>query len=198
MSWTLYVPFCQRSRISRSSFFPVKSGDGAPSQSVVSLAPASVAFVLFTAWPAKMSGLLRTCEEVKVLPARYATPSWSSLCCAVTRLSLLQSRVWQIVNLALQPSHFVGRSGGSSPYHRKRASWNYCAPSSVIFNVDGWNVSQALVLIPCHSQRARRTGAPSSVTTSASSARCWLLFRKVIASIFVYYVFDAITCYPET
>ena len=44
MSWTLFVPFCQRSRISRSPFCFVTSGGGAPVWSVVPLAPTGVDF----------------------------------------------------------------------------------------------------------------------------------------------------------
>ena len=39
--------------------------------------------------------------------------------------------------LALQPSQYLGRSGGSRPYLRKRASRYSYAHSSVPFTVDG-------------------------------------------------------------
>ena len=43
----------------------------------------------------------------------------------------------KMVNLALQPSQYLGGSGGSRPYSRKMASRNSCAPSSFPFAVDG-------------------------------------------------------------
>ena len=51
----------------------------------------------------------------------------------------MKSRAWKIVNLVLQPSQYVGRSGRSWSYLRKRASHHSCAPRSVLFTVDGCN-----------------------------------------------------------
>ena len=60
-----------------SLLYSVASGGGAPSQSVELIAVAGISFGLFTAQPAKMRGSSCTCEEVKALPARSATQSWS-------------------------------------------------------------------------------------------------------------------------
>ena len=180
MSWTLSVPFYQRSQISRSPFCSVASSGGSPSRSVVLLAPAGLAFSLFTAWPAKMRRSLRTCEGVKAFPVRSVTPSRSSLWRAVTMSPLLQSRVWQIFNLALQTSQYVWRSGRSRPYLRKRVSRHSWAPSSVPFTVDGCTVSQAPVFVARCSRHVLWTEAPASVATSASSAHFWLGRRTAV------------------
>ena len=58
MSWTLSVPFYQRSRISRYPFCSVASGSNASSWSVETPVLAGLAFGLFTAQPAKMRGVV--------------------------------------------------------------------------------------------------------------------------------------------
>ena len=113
MSWTLSVLFCHMPRIRRSSFCSVASGGSVPSRSVEPLLTVDLAFGLCTAQPAKMRGSLRTCEEIRSLPSRSATLFQRSLWRAATRPPLLQLRAWQIVNLVLQPSQYLGRSGVS-------------------------------------------------------------------------------------
>ena len=178
MSWTLSVPYCQRSRIIRSLFCSVTSGAAVvASDGVVSLDPAGLGFVLLMAQSEYIKGLLRTWAGVKALPARSATPSRSSLWRAVTRPPFLQSRAWLMVNLASHPSQCDGRSGGSSPYRRKRASRHSWSPRSVPVTVDGSTMSQAPVFAARRILCACWTGGPSSAAVNAASARCFPLCR---------------------
>ena len=90
----LYVTWYQCSRHACSEhcpYYSVRDGSGgrrsAPRPLVAVLlpgrffllAPAGVAFVLFTARPEYMRGSSRMCEGVKVFPAKSATPSRRSL-----------------------------------------------------------------------------------------------------------------------
>ena len=77
----------------------------------------------------------------------------------------------------------MGRSGGSRPYHRNRASLHSWTPSSVPLTVDGCTVSQAPVFVAPHRRRAFKTGGPSSAAVRASSARiCPRLLTSVQSS----------------
>ena len=88
MSWTLSVPLCQRSRISR---WPLCSVAYIWFVYGVVLDVADFAFVLFMAQPAKMRGSSLTWFLLKAFPDRSATHSLSSLLRSVMR-PLLQSR----------------------------------------------------------------------------------------------------------
>ena len=83
-------------------------------------------------------------------------------------------------NLDWQPLQCVGRSGGSMPYHRKRASLHSCAPRSVPLTVDGCTVIQAPVFVARRSWRACNTGDPSSAAVSASYACFYPLCRNSV------------------
>ena len=74
----------------------------------------------------------------------------------------------------LQPSQYLGRSGGSSPYQMKRASRSSWDHRSVLFTVDGCTVIQDPVFFARHIRRAPWTEAPAMVAAGASSAR-WAL-----------------------
>ena len=54
-------------------------------------------------------------------------------------------------------------SGGSRPYHRKRASRHSCAPSYVPFTVNGCTFSHAPVFVSRHKGCAYWTGSPARV-----------------------------------
>ena len=82
-----------------------------------------------------------------------------------------------MVNLEMQTSQKFGRSGGSRPYCRKRASLHSHAPIYFSFIVDGCTVIQAPFFVARHSQHAPWTGAPAMVGARASSVRCALRFR---------------------
>ena len=84
------------------------------------------------------------------------------------------------MNLSFQPLQYLGRSGGSRPYRKKRASRHSCTPSSVPFTVDGCTVSQAPVFVARRIPRALSTGGPASVAVSASSACCWLCLKTAV------------------
>ena len=120
MSWISRLPFCS-----------VASSCGVDDLSSA-LDPASFEFGLFTAQPAKMRGSLRTRVGVKDFTESSTTPSQSSLQRTVTRPPRLKSRAWHMEKLALQLSQYLGRSGGSRKYLRKRASRHSYAPSSVL------------------------------------------------------------------
>ena len=125
------------------------------------------AFVLFTAQREKMRVLLRTWVGMKDFLASSATPSRSSLWRAVTRPPQFQSRIWHMEKLALYLSQYWGRSRGSRPYRRKRASRHSCASSSVLFSVDGCTVSHAPVFVTLRTRHTSWTGAPARVSSSA-------------------------------
>ena len=83
-------------------------------------------------------------------------------------------------NLYRQPFQCVGRSGGSSPYCRKRASRHSCALSSVPLPVEGCTVSQVLIFVARCGWRACKTGAPYSTAVRDSSARLLPLFLTTV------------------
>ena len=85
MSWTLSVPFCQRSRIRSSTFCSVAYSVVVSDGTVVDLFLVRFAFGLFTEQPAKMRGSSRTWEGVKDFLARSATLSRRSFGRAVRR-----------------------------------------------------------------------------------------------------------------
>ena len=85
-----------------------------------------------------------------------------------------------MVNLALQPSQYLGRSGGSKPYCRKRASRHSCDPISVPFTVDGCTASQDPVFVAHRSRRASWTGSLTMVSARAYSARCALRLQTAV------------------
>ena len=74
----------------------------------------------------------------------------------------------------------LGRSGGSRPYHRKRASHHSCAPSSFPFTVYSCTIIQVQVFVSRCSQHAPCTGPPTMVAARASSASCALCRQTVI------------------
>ena len=151
MSWTLSVPLCQMSHISRLPLCYVASSCGVDD---LDLYLASFAFDLFTEKLAKTRRSLRTWVCVKAFQARSAIPSKISLYRSVKRPPRLQSREWYIEKFALQPSQYFGMSGGSRPYRRKRSSCHPFAPIPVPFTVDGCTFSHAPVFIACRKQRA--------------------------------------------
>ena len=107
-------------------------------------------FDLCTAWPVKKRGSSRMYMGVNALPAKSATLSRSFLWRTLIRSPFLKSRAWHMDKAALQPSHNLGRSGGSIPYFRKRASCHFCAPSSVPFIFDGCTLSHDPVFVTRH------------------------------------------------
>ena len=173
MSWTLSIPFFQGLRIRRFPFYSVASKLFFVGGCVN---PDGCAFVFCTAQPVNMRRLLHTCVGVKSLPTRYVTLPQSTLWCAVTRPPLLQSRAWHMEKVVLQPSHNLDKSGGSRPYHRKRASRHSCAASSVSLTVDDCTVSHDPVFISRHKWRETWNGAPSRFFASSSSDRKVFLF----------------------
>ena len=76
-------------------------------------------------------------------------------------------------------SQDLGRYGVSSPYHRKRASRHYYAPSSLLFTADNFTVSHALVFFIRRKWRASWTGVPARVSTSASYDLFAFLVRTI-------------------
>ena len=90
MSWTLSVPFYQRSWIRRSPLCFVVSSNGALYGMEVTVVLSGFSFGLFTTQPVKIRGLLRTLEGLNEFPDKSVTPLWRLLWRDVTSLPLLQ------------------------------------------------------------------------------------------------------------
>ena len=173
MPWTLSVPFCQCSWISRLPFCYVTYRfwvDG------VVLDLAGFAFVLFMAQPPNMRGSLRTWVGVKALPYRstiryrdHCDASWQGY------PSCSQGHeIWR--NWCCSRHSIWGGLWGPRPYRNKRASLHSCAPSSVPFTVDGCTVSHAPVFVDLRKRRASWTEPSARVSSRASSSRRTLQF----------------------
>ena len=117
MLWILSIPLYQRSYIRRCTFWlDVLSAAGV----FLRRCPIGWSFPSWTAQPVWMKGSSLTCEGVKSLPARSATPSRSSLVQVMTRSPFLKYNVWHRDNSSLHPSQWGGESRGSMTYCRKR------------------------------------------------------------------------------
>ena len=80
-------------------------------------------------------------------------------------------------NTELHPSQNLGRSRGSRPYRRKRASRHSYSSNSIPFTIDGCTVSRAPVFVTCVKRYATWTGAPVRVSASAFSKGLTFRFR---------------------
>ena len=78
--------------------------------------------------------------------------------------------------VALQPSQYWGRSGGSRLYFSKSSFRHSCAPRSVPFTVDCCTLSHSPVFVSHSNQHAPWNRAPARVSARASSALRTLRF----------------------